>query len=143
MKRYGDPALHKTACAVSDAKVLHGFLSVSPFFQVWVIRLDTLQLEVQWSVDNRLLFGLAMSRRLVRQLPFLFWLFLLCPLKKSPVKTQCASSKIFCIVRIKPLHPNAEVEDIALGSATEALPDALIQVCRERGRPARATVAAW
>ena len=93
-----------------------------PIFQIRVIRIERFKLEVDGGVNQ---YPLIRCR----------WPFLI---RSSTANLKDISdlerplSQFVRMVGIESLHPAAEVQDIALGMASETLPDATLKIDRKR-----------
>jgi hypothetical protein len=113
-----ESAFQHSAVAVAEAEMPDRLIREFPIFQIRVIRFERFKLEV----DGR-----------VNQYPLIrcCWPFLI---RSSTANLKDISdlerplSQFVRMVGIESLHPAAEVQDIALGMAAEALPDAALKV---------------
>jgi len=122
VKRYGYPAFQHPSIAVAEAEVPDRLIGEPPLFEIRVIRIERPEVEIQSRIhDNPGIRCLRLSL-LGRN----------APAQEDIPDLEGRLPQFLRIVGIESLHPAAEVQHIALGMAAETLPDAALNVDRER-----------
>lgn len=124
VERYCHPAFQHSAIAETEAEMTDRLISEAPFFQIRVIWIERLQLEIDRFINDDALpvAGIESFQ------------------KENLSDLECGFPQFVRMVGVESFHTGAEIEDISLGVASEALPYSTIQVDRERRRPSLSLV---